>query len=91
MRTLKSVRKPPRPSIDNPKLVIRMKPSVKKSSLKHTLISEEIVKPSRRQTNRPQAAASVSNAEKVTSEKSKSQSLSVSWIESLRSRGVYFV
>ena len=85
MRTLRSARKPPRPSIDNPKLVIRMKPSVKKPSFKHTLLSEEMVKTSRRQPNLTLAAASASNAVKVTWKKSESQSLSVSWIDSLRS------
>ena len=85
MKTVKSSRKPPRPSIDNPRLVTRMKSSAtsKRPTLTHDVISEKLGVRTRR---RAKLNEDVVTASKVAAavNTSQSQSLSVSWMDSLR-------
>ena len=86
MKTVKSSRKPPRSSIDNPRLVTRMKSSAtsKRPTLTHDVISEKLGVRTRR---RAKLNEDVVTASKVAAavNTSQSQSLSVSWMDSLRS------
>ena len=92
MRTIKSSRKPSRPSIDNPRLVTRMKSSAvpKRPTLRPALIAEELGESgvrTRRRAKLYEDAVSASNVGKAASsaKTSESQSLSISWMDSLRS------
>ena len=92
MRTVKSSRKPPRPSIDNPRLVTRMKSSAapKRPTLRPAVISEELGElgvRTRRRAKLNDEVVSASNVGKAAStlKTSQPQSLSVSWMDSLRS------
>ena len=79
MKTVKSTRKPPRPSIDNPRLVVRMKSStVKKLKVGGVEIPEG-------RTTRKRSKPGEAGLGSMKVAKSSEASLSVSWIDSLRS------
>ena len=79
MKTAKSARKPPRPSIDNPRLVVRMKSSVVKK-LKVGSLEIQEGRTTRKRTKLGEAGLS-----SIKSAKSSESFLSTSWIDSLRS------